>query len=160
MRRRDVFAVLGGAVASASALPAKLPLLDEAGFQKLLASQKGKVVLFDFWATWCEPCRAEMPSLVKMMAQLAPKGLSVITVSADEPEDNALAVEFLKKAGYNGPAYLKAAKSDDAFIRAIDPKWSGALPAKFLYDRAGKKVRSFIGETEKSVLEAEIRKLL
>jgi thiol-disulfide isomerase/thioredoxin len=160
LRRREALAVLGGAAVSWAALPAKLPALDEAGFQKLLASQKGKVVLFDFWATWCEPCRAEMPALVKMMAQLAPKGLAVITVSADEPEDNALAVEFLRKAGYDGPAYLKVAKSDDAFINFIDPKWSGALPAKFLYDRAGKKVKSFIGETEKSVLEAEIKKLL
>jgi thiol-disulfide isomerase/thioredoxin len=147
-------------VVSAAALPSKLPPLDEAGFQKLLATQKGKVVLFDFWATWCEPCRAEMPVLVKMMAQLAPKGLSVITVSADEPEDNALAVEFLKKAGYDGPAYLKTAKSDDAFINSIDAKWSGALPAKFLYDRSGKKAKSFIGETEKTELEPEIKKLL
>lgn len=160
MRRRDALALLGGAAVSRAALPPKLPALDEAGFQKLLASYKGKVVLFDFWATWCEPCRAEMPALVKMMARLAPKGLAVITVSADEPEDNALAVEFLKKAGYDGPAYLKVAKSDDAFINFIDPKWSGALPAKFLYDRGGKKVKSFIGETEKSVLEAEIQKLL
>jgi thiol-disulfide isomerase/thioredoxin len=147
-------------VVSAAALPSKLPPLDEAGFQKLLAANKGKVVLFDFWATWCEPCRAEMPELVKLMAQLTPKGLAVVTISADEPEDNALAVEFLKKTGYAGPAYLKMAKSDDAFINFIDPKWSGGLPAKFLYDRAGRKVKSFIGETEKAVLEAEIRKLL
>jgi thiol-disulfide isomerase/thioredoxin len=151
--------VISGA-ACAAALPAKLPPLDEAGFPKLLASHKGKVVLVDFWATWCEPCRAEMPALAKMAKELAPKGLVVITVSADEPEDNALAVEFLKKAGYDGPAYLKIAKSDDAFINLVDPKWSGGLPAMFLYDRAGKKVKSFIGETEKSVLEAAIKKLL
>lgn len=158
MRRRDALIVLGGA--ASAALPAKLPPLDEAGFQKLLSVNKGKVVLFDFWATWCEPCRAEMPVLAKMAKQLAPKGLAVITVSADEPEDNGLAVEFLKKAGFDGPSYLKTAKNDDAFINFIDPKWSGALPAMFLYDRAGKKAKSFIGETEKAVLEAEIKKLL
>ena len=159
MRRRDALTVLGGAAAYA-ALPPKLPPLDEAGFQKLLAANKGKVVLFDFWATWCEPCRAEMPVVAKMAKELASKGLAVITVSADEPEDNGLAVEFLKKAGYDGPAYLKTAKNDDAFINFIDPKWSGALPAMFLYDRAGKKAKSFIGETEKSLLEAAITKLL
>lgn len=101
-----------------------------------------------------------MPILAKMAAQLAPKGLVVITVSADEPEDNALAVAFLKKAGFDGPSYLKTAKNDEAFINSIDPKWPGALPAMFLYDRAGKKAKSFIGETEKSVLEAAISKLL
>ncbi len=160
MRRRELLLTLAGAGAVSAAPPAALPLLDEAGFQKLLAANKGKVVLFDFWATWCEPCRVEMPMLAKLDAELKPKGLSVITVSADEPEDNALAVQFLKKTGITAPAYLKQAKNDEKFINAIDTKWSGALPAMFLYDRAGKKAQSFIGETEKSVLEAAIRKLL
>ena len=160
MLRRQVLLTIGGAVAAAAALPAKLPPLDEAGFQKLLSANKGKVILFDFWATWCEPCRAEMPVLAKMATQLAPKGVVVITISADEPEDNEIAVAFLKKSGFDGPSYLKMAKKDEAFINSIDPKWSGALPAMFLYDRIGKKVKSFIGETEKSVLEAAISKLL
>jgi thiol-disulfide isomerase/thioredoxin len=147
----------GAAVWSA---PAKLVPVDEAGFVRLIGSQKGKVVLFDFWATWCEPCRASMPALVKLNARLNAKGLSWITISADEPEDEPAARAFLGKAGVTGAAYLKQAKNDQSFINAIDPKWSGALPAMFLYDRAGKKSRSFIGETETSVLEASIAKLL
>ncbi len=157
MTRRDL---LWLAAAPLAAAPTKLTPVDEAGFVKLVASQKGKVVLFDFWATWCEPCRASMPALVKLSAKLAGKGLSWITVSADEPEDESAAVAFLKQAGVTGAGYLKQAKNDQNFINAIDPKWSGALPAMFLYDRAGKKVRSFIGETETSILEAAITKLL
>lgn len=138
----------------------KLVQVDEAGFAKLLASHKGKVVLVDFWATWCEPCRKEMPLLVKLEGKLKARGFVFLTVSADEPEDAARAVQFLKTSGAAAPAYLKQAKNDEAFINSIDAKWSGALPAAFLFDRAGKKVKSFIGETEIPVVEAAITKLL
>jgi hypothetical protein len=50
--------------------------------------------------------------------------------------------------------------NDDHFINAIDPKWSGALPALFLYNRSGRKVTSFIGETDIGLVEAAIQKLL
>lgn len=160
MKRREVLLTLAGAVATSAAVPEKLTSIDEAGFQKLIAANKGKVVFFNFWATWCEPCRAEMPALAKLDAKLKPKGLVFITVSADEPEDASRAKEFLAKSGVSGQAYLKQAKNDEKFINAIDPKWSGALPASFLYDKAGKKIRSFIGEVEISALESAIMKLL
>ena len=59
-----------------------------------------------------------------------------------------------------GPAYLKQADDDDRFINAIDPKWSGGLPALFLYDKTGHKVRSFIGDTEMATIEHAVHKLL
>jgi thiol-disulfide isomerase/thioredoxin len=134
--------------------------VDEAGFQKLVASHKGKVVVYDFWATWCAPCRVELPLLVKLEAKLRSQGVEVITISADEPEQKAAAEKFIQKFGVQGPAYLRQAASDDHFINAIDPKWSGALPALFLYDKSGHKARSFIGETDMAALEAAIHKLL
>ncbi|MGD0438794.1 MAG: redoxin domain-containing protein [Bryobacteraceae bacterium] len=134
--------------------------VDEAGFQKLVGSHKGKVVVYDFWATWCAPCRAELPQLVKLEAKLRSQGVEVITISADEPEQKAAAEKFIQKSGVQGPAYLRQAASDDHFINAIDPQWSGALPALFLYDKSGRKARSFIGETDMAMLEAAIHKLL
>ncbi len=134
--------------------------VDEAGFQKLVAAHKGKVVVYDFWATWCAPCRVELPLLVKLEAKLRSQGVEVITISADEPEQKSAAEKFIQKFGVQGPAYLRQAASDDHFINAIDPKWSGALPALFLYDKSGHKARSFIGETDMSALEAAIHKLL
>jgi thiol-disulfide isomerase/thioredoxin len=164
MTRRDSLAALAGAAlavapASAAGLDRLTPL-DEAGFQKLVASHKGKVLLVDFWATWCEPCRKEMPLLVKLEAKLKSRGFAFVTVSADEPEDAPRAIEFLKMSGVAAPAYLKQAKNDEKFINSIETKWSGALPAAFLFDRTGKKVKSLIGETEIPVLEAAIAKLL
>jgi thiol-disulfide isomerase/thioredoxin len=141
-------------------LLATLLPIDETGFQKLVAAHKGKVVLYNFWATWCEPCRAEMPQLIKLQAKLKARGLDLVTISADEPEQEADAEKVLKQFGSPSPAYRKQARKDDQFINAIDPSWSGALPALFLYDRAGRKVRSFIGETEMATIEAAIQKLL
>ena len=134
--------------------------INEAGFQKLVDSHKGKVVLYDFWATWCAPCRAEFPQLVLLEDKLRSQGLEVITISADDQEHKAAADKFIQMFRVIGPAYRKQADDDDHFISAIDPKWSGALPALFLYDRAGHKVRSFIGETDMAVLEKAVRKQL
>jgi thiol-disulfide isomerase/thioredoxin len=142
-----------------SARGALVPL-DEAGLTKLLQAHKGKVVLINFWATWCAPCRAEMPQLVKMEAAMRDRGLRLITVSADEPEQESDAARFLEKTGVSAPHYIKRAKDDDRFITAVDAKWGGALPATFLYDRKGNKVRSFVGEVSLTELEAAVRKLL
>jgi thiol-disulfide isomerase/thioredoxin len=157
MTRRDFVWFSAGAVVAA---PGRLPTVDEAGYARLVASNKGSVALVNFWATWCEPCRAEMPALAKMEAKLKARGFKLVTISADEPEDDAMAQAFLKQAGFSGAAYLKLAKSDDKFINAIDPKWSGALPALFLYDRAGKKVQSYFGESDLKAVEAAAVKLL
>jgi len=134
--------------------------LDEAGFQKVVDSHKGKVVLYQFWATWCAPCRAEMPQLIRLEAKLRSQGFELVTISADQPEQDAAAEKVLKQLAVRAPLYRKQAQNDDNFINSIDRKWSGALPALFLYDKNGRKVRSFIGETEMAVVEAAIRNLL
>ena len=134
--------------------------LDERGFQKMVAAHNGKVVLYNFWATYCVPCRAEMPELLKLQAKLQARGFELVFISADEPEQEAAAEKVLRKTGAPGPEYRKQPKNDDQFINAIDPKWQGALPALFLYDRKGRKVRSFIGATDTKILEAAIMKLL
>ena len=138
----------------------KLAPVDESGYRALLKSSAGKVALVDFWATWCAPCRKEIPLLAALEGRLRDKGFQLVTVSADEPEQERSAADFLKKSGVAGPAYLRRAKDDDKFINAVDPKWSGALPAMFLYDRQGKLVKSFTGETDIPSLESAIRKLL
>ena len=133
--------------------------VDEAAYAKILAAHKGKVLLVDFWATWCKPCRAETPAIVKMANQLAAKGLDVVAISADEPEQQGAALKFLRDNQVPGTPYLKKAADDDKFAAAVDTKWNGALPALMLYDRTGKKVRAFVGETPTKDVEAAILKL-
>jgi len=143
-------------------LPAqsKLPPLNEASFPKMVASHKGKIVLVDFWATWCVPCRAEMPLLVKLSEKLKAHGLDFVTVSADEPEKETAAFQVLQQNAVAAPFYIKKAADDDKFNNLVDPKWSGEMPAMFIYDRSGKRVRSFLGETPVKDIEAAINKLL
>ena len=157
---RRLFLIQCAVVAAVAAQPARLIPVDEAGFQKLAASGKGRVALVDFWATWCEPCRAEMPQLVALEKRYRDRGLKLIAISCDEPEQEAGALEFLKKQRAPLPGYIKRPRDDDQFINAIDAKWSGQLPALFLYDREGRKARSFFGETDMAALETALRKLL
>ncbi len=154
---RRVFLALAVGAARVFAQRPRLEPLDEAGFQKLLASQRGKVALVDFWATWCVPCRAEMPQLVALESRYRARGLSFLTVSCDEPEQEGGAADFLAKVRAPLPAYIKRPKDDDKFINAIDPKWSGQLPALFLYGRQGRKLRAFYGETSAAQIEAALR---
>ncbi len=158
MRRREFLTLAAGAPL-APQRPALQPV-DEQGIRKLIAGFKGKVLLLDFWATWCVPCRTEMPQLVALAGRYRAKGLSFVTISCDEPEQEKGAVEFLARTRVPFPAYIKRAKSDDAFINWMDPKWSGALPALFLYDRQNRRISTFIGETETSTVEAAIRRIL
>jgi thiol-disulfide isomerase/thioredoxin len=147
-------------LASAAVSAAGLDPVDESSYPRIVASAKGKVLLVNFWATWCAPCRKEMPLLVSMERRLKEKGFRLVTVSADEPEQESSAAAFLGQFKVPPPAYIRRAKDDDAFIRLVDPKWSGALPALIIYGRDGRKARSFFGEASLTELEAAVSKLL
>lgn len=154
--RRSVFAL-----AAAYPLRAQSPApLNEAGYARMLAAFRGKVVLVDFWATWCKPCRAEAPELAALAKKLAGRPFQLVTVSADEPDAQAAALAFLKQAGLTGPAYWKRPTDEDKFHVAVDPKWGGELPALFLYDKLGRRMKSFIGGTPIGEIEAAVAKLL
>jgi glutathione peroxidase-family protein len=86
--------------------------------------------------------------------------LSFVTISCDEPEQALAAASFIDKQGAPAPHYIKRAKNDDQFINELDPKWNGALPALFLFDRSGDKVRSFIGEMDMMQLKSSIENVL
>src|SRR5579885_2115748 len=134
------YAFLSLALAASAVAQQKLTPVDEPGYTKLIAAHKGKVVLIDFWATWCKPCRAEMPELVKLEQRLRARGFDLVTISADEDGQQAGALKVLEQDGVTGQRYWKKAADDDKFCDAIDPKWGCALPAVFLYDRSVKKV--------------------
>jgi thiol-disulfide isomerase/thioredoxin len=152
--------VLTLCLTGAYAFAAEMKPVDEAGYTKLVAASKGNVVLVGFWATYCVPCRKEMPQLVALDAKLRVRGFRFVTISADEPEQQGAAGMFLDKIKVPSPTYIRKAKDDDKFTALVDQKWDGALPALFLYDRQGRRVRSFFGEADLNVVSAAIEKLL
>jgi thiol-disulfide isomerase/thioredoxin len=118
------------------------------------------VVLVDFWATWCIPCRKELPHLVALEHRLRSRQFRLITVSADDSADAHAAAQFLDSLGVSHPWYIKQAGKDAEFINAIDSTWSGALPALFVYDKRGRRAGKFIGETPDSTITNAIIHLL
>lgn len=131
--------------------------VDEAAYQKMIAANRGSITVVNFWATWCAPCRQEMPQLLSFGKKYQAQGVRLLVISADEMGDSAGVVKLLDGMGAPAPRYIKNAADDEKFINAIDPKWSGALPATFVYDRTGKRVKSFFGELSFPELEKVVR---
>jgi thiol-disulfide isomerase/thioredoxin len=134
--------------------------LDSDTYLNIVSSHRDRVLLVNFWATWCGPCVTGIPALLQLARKYKPEGFALMLVSADEPEDEQRAIDFLVKNRVPWPHYVKRAKDDDVFIRTIDRDWSGELPALILYDRKGKKVRFFSGETPISELEKAVKEAL
>ena len=147
-----LFLLIGPAHASVTVTPADAPAI-----KKAIAAQKGHVVLVNFWATWCGPCVAEFPAIVQVSRQYKSRGLATIAVSADSLKDRHAKVEpFLAKQGAAFPVYLEQSADPEDFINAFDPEWQGDLPRTFIYDRAGRRVKTLTGEQTAQSLAAAI----
>lgn len=147
-------------LAAGLAAAADLKPMDESGYSRFVASAKGKVLVVNFWATWCAPCRKEMPELVALVAKYRAKGLEFATVAIDEESDRKAVAEFLDKAKVPPPTFIKNFRNDEKFISLVDSRWSGGLPFTVVYDRAGRKAHVFPGEVNLKQLEAVLQKLL
>ena len=133
--------------------------VDFAGLKKAVAAQKGRVVFVNFWATWCAPCVAEFPDIVKMYQKYHTKGLEVIAVSFDESAPAA--IPFLDKQKADFINVLKSPKQDDdVFMKGFDQAWEGALPASWLFDQSGKRVYFRMGKFDPVALDKQIANLL
>lgn len=118
-----------------------------------MAKLKGKVVLVNFWATWCGPCRKEMPDFVEAYNQYKPKGLEIIGISLDE-DGWSVVNPFLKQYKINFPVVI----GDGKLARA----YGGIefIPTSFLVDRQGNIVDKHVGMLSKELLEKKLLPLL
>ena len=135
-------------------------IIDQAGYTSLLAKHRGKPVMVNFWATWCEPCRDEFPMVNELAKKYAAQGLVVLGVSLDDDGEIELVRRFLARVQPVFPNYRKKPGYEEPFINAIDPKWTGAITATFFYDPGGRQVAKLVGEHRREEFEAAIQKLL
>jgi len=117
-----------------------------------LASFRGKVVLLDFWATWCASCQVEMPAFVQWQRQYGPQGLQVIGISMDD--DPALARRLASKLQLNYPVAMGDEKLGQLFGGVL------GLPLTSLIDRHGTVRARFQGETDLKTIEIQLKSLL
>ena len=140
---------------------ASLPLIDAAGYQSVLAKYRGKPVMVNFWATWCEPCRYEFPLIVQLAHQYQPKGLVVLGVNLDDDADMRLVRDFLAKNQPPFPSVRQKPGIDvDAFYHAVNPAWTGTMPQTIFYDRDGKMAGYFFGGQSRENFETAIHGIL
>ena len=150
-------AVSSGATKHQLAPDFTLPTPDGRDLQ--LSSYRGKVVLLDFWATWCDPCREEFPDLVKVDSDYRNKGLNFIAISLDDITDIKTAVpKFLTEMKAEMPVVLLNVNDPEPAIKAVDAAWDGQLPATFLYDKDGHVVFRHFGRIKPEELRAAIDK--
>lgn len=127
---------------------------DLQGHELSSAALQGKVVLIDFWATWCQPCKKEMPGYQKLLDRYGPEGFAVIGFKFDVMRDTENPVQFARKMGVKYPL---AAASDE-----IKQKFGGilGLPTTMLYDRQGILRKKVIGFEYTESFDSALRPLL
>ena len=138
---------------SGSRLP-EFSVKDLRGREISSADLRDKVVLIDFWATWCQPCKKEMPGYQKLLDRYGSRGFAVVGFKADMMKDTEDPLAFAKKIGVRYPL---AVATDE-----MTKKFGGieGLPTTLLYDRRGILRKKVIGFEYTATFEADVKPLL
>jgi peroxiredoxin len=123
------------------------------GKQVRLSDYRGKAVLLNFWATWCAPCKIEMPWFVELQKEYGPEGLQIVGVAMDDATPKEIA-DFAKEMGVNYPVLIGKEAVGDAY--------GGVefLPTTFFIDRQGRVVDRVFGLLSHSDIEDDVKKAL
>ena len=141
----------GGAPSQHSSAP-DFSLPDLSGHALQLSSYRGKVVLLDFWATWCDPCREETPHLVELQNKYGAQGLQIIGVSMDDGPEPVR--DFYQHFQMNYPVVMGSADIGKLYGGVL------GLPIAFVIAPDGRIYRKHIGATAPFIFENEVKELL
>jgi thiol-disulfide isomerase/thioredoxin len=144
-------------VIAAGEIGSRLPefsIKDLRGREISSSDLRGKVVLIDFWATWCQPCKKEMPGYQKLLDRYGSRGLEVVGFKFDTMRDMEDPVQFAKRIGVRYPLPVAADE--------LKHKFGGieGLPTTLLYDRQGILRQKVIGFEYTDTIESELKPLL
>lgn len=133
----------------------ELVLKDPFGTEQRLSSFKGRIVILNFWATYCIPCRKEMPDLAAIQNEYAALGVQVIGASADEPEDRDKVLQFAKETKVNFPIWIGASTVD-----MMKFGLGTALPGTVIIDKDGRVARVISGVINRADLKKQLDLML
>jgi peroxiredoxin len=128
-------------------------LMDISGNETRLSDFKGNVVILDFWATWCPPCRAEIPHFIELYSEYKDDGLAIIGVTMDWNASRQ-AGPFAAENGINYTVLIGNRETADLYGGIV------SIPTTFIIDRDGGLRKKYIGYQDKSVFEKDIKELL
>lgn len=134
-------------------LAPEFSLKDINGAEKKLSDFKDKVVIIDFWATWCPPCREEIPHFIDLYSQYKDQGLEIIGIALDQDGERKVPA-FAASNNINYTVLLGGEEVSDLYGGI------SAIPTTFVLDRDGNIVKKYIGYREKTVFEKDIKELL
>lgn len=131
-------ATLAAGVALADTqVPAARPVTPET-LQQELTALRGRVVMLNVWATWCVPCLKEIPDLLRVEAELADEGLTLLGLSIDDSADAATVEAFRQKYFAGLRTLIRGTGDSDALLGVIDPAWNEVVPTTYLIGRDGR----------------------
>jgi thiol-disulfide isomerase/thioredoxin len=145
----------GSAPADVAGQDITVQVADRAAYDELIASHQGKVVLADFWATWCGPCVEQFPHTVELSKKYDPAELAVVSVSMDEPSDQEKVLAFLREHGAAFDNLLGEYGVGEKGVEAFEIT-DGAVPHYKVYDRSGTLVHTANSNEELDRLIAQL----
>jgi thiol-disulfide isomerase/thioredoxin len=134
-------------------------LLDDHNQTVRLSDFKGKVVILDFWATWCPPCRSEIPDFIAMQKQHGSAGLQIIGVTVDQ-KGWEVVTPFMQSQGINYPILMSSESVYNDFQNLLPVDERGGIPFTFIFDRKGNVVNKLVGARPRDFFESAIKPLL
>ncbi len=127
----------------------------------LKKANTGKVIFFNYWASWCKPCVEEFPDILKLNKEFKNKDFKLVFISLDFGEDiDTRTRKFLSKMNVDFVTYYNGFEKDEDLINYMDKNWNGGIPGTFIFDKTGNLKKTFIGKTSYKDFKTAVKNLL
>lgn len=139
----------------------KYPLVDAAELSKIVSENKGSPIVLNYWASWCSSCKPNLKFLADLQKKYKSKGLKVIGVSVDGPDDEVklALVKFLyqESGAYYKQLITKISTETKDIMTVVDKEWLEIVPVSYFIDKHGKIVKRFVGSRSMKDLEFQVK---